>query len=70
MFNFIYLFERQIATEVAREHEWGGEGEADSPLSRDPNARLDSRTPGRQTLHRLSHPGSLLINIFRIAEAY
>ena len=40
---FIYL------TESASEHEQGrgaeGEGEADSPLSREPDSRLDPRTP-------------------------
>ena len=39
---FIYLFER--------EHKWGagteGEGEADSLLSREPDAGLDPGTPG------------------------
>ena len=37
----------EIATEIVRhEHEWGGEGEAGSPLSPEANARLYPRTPG------------------------
>lgn len=41
---FIYLRERDRGSE--REHEWGGEGEADSPLSREPHMGLDPMTPG------------------------
>jgi len=42
---FIYLFDREI------EHKWAerqaeGEGEAGSPLSREPDAGLDPRTLG------------------------
>ena len=37
--DFIYVFER----EIAREQEQGGEGEAYSPLSREPKAGLDPR---------------------------
>ena len=41
-----YLFERKSE----QDHEWGvgteGEGEADFPLSREPNAGLYPRTPG------------------------
>ena len=42
--RFYYLFER----ERERTHKSGGEGERpeNSPLSREPNAGLDPRTPG------------------------
>ena len=45
-------------------------GEADNPLSREPNAGLNSRTlrshdPGqRQTLNRLSHPAAPMADVF------
>ena len=40
--DFIYLFER----ERAHKRGSGAEGEADSPLSREPDAGLDPRTLG------------------------
>ena len=65
--DFIYLFDTQ------REHkqeEQQGEGEAGSPLSRDPNEGLDSRTPNsrpepKADTYQLSHPGAL-INVFSL----
>ena len=39
-----YVFERD--TEIAREWEQGGEGEAGSPLSKEPDFRLSPRTLG------------------------
>ena len=43
IFKRFYLFERERSPEgVGAE----GEREADSPLSREPNMRLDPRTPG------------------------
>ena len=51
----------------------GGEGEREtgSPLSREPNAELDPRTQEhdlsrRQTLHRQSHLGTLILRAFYI----
>jgi len=38
------LFERDRDSE--REHKWGGEGEAVSPLSREPHVELDPRMLG------------------------
>ena len=50
-FSFLrfYLFERVNAHE--REHEWrrGAEGEADSPLSREPDSGASSQDPGIMT---------------------
>ena len=46
---FIHLRERERERETARAHEWvgwGAEGEADSPLSREPNGGLDLRILG------------------------
>ena len=42
--DFICLFERERDSE--RHHEQRGEGEADSPLSREPDEGLDRRTLG------------------------
>ena len=45
--GFIYLFEREresTSEECGRERDW--EGEADAPLSREPNVSFSSRTPG------------------------
>ena len=57
-----------------REHRQGeqqaeGEGGAGSPLSKDPDLGLDSRTSGswtelRQMLHQLNHPGVPKMQIF------
>ena len=52
------------------------EGEADSPLSREPDAGIDGLIPGpwdhdlswRQMLNRLSHPGALIFKSFRPIE--
>ena len=46
------------------------EGEADSPLSREPNVGLNPKTQDhdlsrRQTLNRLSHPGAQGSEMFR-----
>ena len=48
IYLFIYFRESKRACERKSEHEqWGGvEGEADSPLRREPNVGLDPRTPG------------------------
>ena len=42
---FIYLFDRE-SKHRQTEQQAEGEGEADSLLSREPNAGLDPRTPG------------------------
>ena len=46
--DFIYFFDRERESAQAGERQAEGEGEADSPLSREPNARLDPRTLGSQ----------------------
>ena len=60
----IFLFEKERVRESTS---WGeGEGEVDSPLSKEPNAGLD---PGhqdhdlswRQMLNQLSHPGAPIL---------
>ena len=59
-----YLFDRERHSERGNTSRKVGEGEADSPLSREPN--VGSLTPGlwhhdlsgRQRLKRLSHPGA------------
>ena len=43
--DFIYLFERDRARR-AHQHKQGGEGEAGSPVSWEPNMGLDLRTLG------------------------
>ena len=66
----IYLFERESTSGAGvgalREGRTEGEGEADSPLSREPDMRLDPRTLSswpepRQTLNQLSHLLLLLL---------
>ena len=46
--DFIYLFERERESKREREHKWGGgaerKGEADFPLSSEPDSGLDPRT--------------------------
>ena len=50
--DFIYLFQRKRERKYEGERattskgRTEGEGEADSPLSREPNVELDPRTPG------------------------
>ena len=66
----IYSFERERQTEKPQaEREAKGEGETDSPLSREPNAGLNPRTgksegnlSQRQTLNHLSHSGAAIWN--------
>ena len=61
--RFIYLGER-VSEHVHVQQGQGAEGEADSPLIREPDPDLDPRTPEDhdlnrgQTLNWLSHPGA------------
>ena len=59
--DFIYLFEKEtgIVREREREHKLRGEGEADSPLSREPHMGAqgwDHDLCRRQMLNQMSHP--------------
>ena len=59
---FIYLSKRENTSEGGGAE---GEGEADSPLSREPNVRLNPRTQDhdlrrRQMFNQLSHSGSVI----------
>ena len=47
--DFIYLFDRE---HKQGERQAEGEGEADSPPSREPDAGLDPRTPGHDLCRR------------------
>jgi len=43
-FKILFIYLRETETEIAnREHKWGGEGEAGSPLSRECYTGLDPR---------------------------
>ena len=63
---YLFIWKKEWASKRERAQAGGrakGEGEADSPLSREPDVGLDPGTPGswperRQTLNWLSHPGA------------
>ena len=67
-YDFIYVFVRE---RVHKQGEWQAEGEAGSPLSREPDVGLNPRMPGSQPelkadaqLTELSrHPSFLFIQI-------
>ena len=55
-FYFKILFTYLRDTDSIREHRWGGEGEAGSPLSRETDAGLDPRSLGSGPEHPPRRP--------------